>query len=139
MDSRLHPSSLVCPLATSLRIRAPTPCQIHTQRNVLESLPQAQRPWVQAILTRAYTHRDVKAARRLLQDLARRLDTDHPSAATSVREGLDETLTILGFGLSERLQRSALLHESELARTDPDPPFLHRPMRYDIGLPSTVI
>ena len=24
MDSRLHPSSLVCPLATSLRIRAPT-------------------------------------------------------------------------------------------------------------------
>ena len=26
MDSRLHPSSLVCPLATSLRIRAPTPC-----------------------------------------------------------------------------------------------------------------
>ena len=25
MDSRLHPSSLVCPLATSLRIRAPTP------------------------------------------------------------------------------------------------------------------
>ena len=33
----------------------------------------------------------------------------------------------------------ALLHESELARTDPDPPFLHRPMRYDIGLPSTVI
>ena len=25
MDSRFHPSSLVCPLATSLRIRAPTP------------------------------------------------------------------------------------------------------------------
>ena len=28
----------------------------------------------------------------------------------------------------------ALLRESELARTDPDPQFLHRPMRYDIGL-----
>ena len=27
MDSRLHPSSLVCPLATSLRIRAPTPAE----------------------------------------------------------------------------------------------------------------
>ena len=36
-------------------------------------------------------------------------------------------------------QFAALLHESELARTDPDPQFLHRPMRYDIGLPSTVI
>ena len=36
-------------------------------------------------------------------------------------------------------QDRALLHESELARTDPDPQFLHRPMRYDIGLPSPVI
>ena len=26
-----------------------------------------------------------------------------------------------------------------LARTDPDPQFLHRPMRYDIGLPRPVI
>ena len=77
-------------------------CQIHKQRNVLEYLPQAQRPWAKAILTRAYTHRDVTAARRLLQDLARRLDADHPSAAASVREGLDETLTVIGFGLSER-------------------------------------
>ena len=34
---------------------------------------------------------------------------------------------------------AALLHESELARTDPDPQLLHRSMRYDIGLPSPVI
>ena len=34
---------------------------------------------------------------------------------------------------------AALLHESELAHTDPDPQFFHRPMRYDIGLPSPVI
>ena len=68
-------------------------CQVHKRRNVLEHLPEAQRPWVKAILTRAYTHADVKAARRLLQDLARRLDAEYPSAAASVREGLDETLT----------------------------------------------
>ena len=95
-------------------------CQIHKQRNVLEYLPQAQRPWVKAILTRAYTHRDVTPARRLLQDLARRLDADHPSAAASVREGLDETLTVIGFGLSERLQRSLATTnaaESLLSRT----------------------
>ena len=95
-------------------------CQIHTQRNVLEYLPQAQRPWVKAILTRAYTHRDVTPARRLLQDLARRLDADHPSAAARVREGLDETLTVSGFGLSERLQRSratTTAAESLLSRT----------------------
>ena len=78
-------------------------CQVH-KPNILEH--QAQRPWVQAILTRAYTNRHVKTATRLLQDLARRLDTDYPSAAASVREGLDDTLTVLGLGLSERLQRS---------------------------------
>ena len=41
--------------------------------------------------------------------------------------------------LLRRCMIVALLHESELARTDPDPQFLHRPMRYDIGLPSPVI
>ena len=56
-------------------------CQVHTGRNILEHLPEAQRPWVKAILTRAYTNATVKTAKRLLQDLARRVDTDHPSAA----------------------------------------------------------
>ena len=73
-------------------------CQVHKCRNILEHLPEAQRPWVKAILTRAYRHTNVTAAKRLLQDLARRLDTDYPSAAASVREGLDDTLTVLGFG-----------------------------------------
>ena len=80
-------------------------CQIHKLRNVLDHLPERQRPWVKAILQRAYRS-DVATAKRLLQDLARRLDADHPSAAESVREGLDETLTVLGFGLSDRLRRS---------------------------------
>ena len=95
-------------------------CQVHKGRNILEYLPDAQRPWVKAILTRAYTHSNVKTAQRLLQDLARRLDTDYPSAAASVREGLDETLTVLGLGLSERLRRSLATTnaiESLLSRT----------------------
>ena len=48
----------------------------------------------------------VSSKKQALQDLARRLDNEHPSAAESVREGLDETLTVIGLGLSERLQRS---------------------------------
>ena len=95
-------------------------CQVHKRRNVLEYLPEAQRPWVKAILTRAYTHADAQAARRLLQDLARRLDGDYPSAAASVREGLDETLTVAGLRLSERLRRSLATTnaiESLLSRT----------------------
>jgi transposase-like protein len=81
-------------------------CQIHKLRNVLDHLPERQRPWVKAILQRAYRQDDVATAKRLLQDLARRLDGEYPSAAESVREGLEETLTIIGLHLSPALRRA---------------------------------
>jgi putative transposase len=81
-------------------------CQIHKLRNVLDHLPERQRPWVKAILQRAYRQDDVAPAKRLLQDLIRRLDGEFPSAAESVREGLEETLTIIGLHLSPALRRS---------------------------------
>ena len=80
-------------------------CHVHKLRNILEHLPESQRPWVRAIVARAYKA-DVPTARRLLQDLARRLEDRYPSAATSVREGLEDTLTIRGLGLSDRLRQS---------------------------------
>ena len=81
-------------------------CQVHKLRNVLDHLPERQRTGTKAILQRAYRSADIATARRLLTDLARRLDTDHPSAAESVREGLDETLTVLGLNLPDALRRS---------------------------------
>ena len=81
-------------------------CQVHKTRNILDHLPERQRPWVQAILRRAYQSEDVTTATRLLRYLARRLDREHPGAAASVREGLEETVTILTLNLSSRLQRS---------------------------------
>ncbi len=81
-------------------------CHVHKLRNILEHLPEGQRPWVRAIVVRAYRQTEVAPARRLLQDLARRLEDGYPSAAASVREGLEETLTILTLGLSDRLRQS---------------------------------
>jgi len=81
-------------------------CHVHKLRNILEHLPEGQRAWVRAIVVRAYRQTDVATARRLLQDLARRLEERYPSAATSVREGLEETLTVLTLGLSDRLRQS---------------------------------
>ena len=81
-------------------------CQVHKLRNILEHLPEGQRAWVRAIVARAYRQTDVAIARRLLQDLARRLEDRYPSAAGSVREGLDETRTVLTLGLSDRLRQS---------------------------------
>jgi len=80
-------------------------CHVHKLRNILEHLPDSQRPWVRAIVARAYKAK-VATARRLLQDLARRLEDRYPSAAASVREGLEDTLTILTLGLSDRLRQS---------------------------------
>jgi transposase-like protein len=81
-------------------------CQIHKLRNVLEHLSERQRAWVRAILRRAYRSGQVATAQRLLQHLGRRLEDVSPSAAESLREGLDETLTVIGLGLSDRLRRS---------------------------------
>jgi putative transposase len=95
-------------------------CQVHKMRNILEYLNDRQRPWAQAILRRAYQSADVKTAQRLFLDLVRRLETEHPSAAESVREGLEETLTVLTLNLSARLRRSLATTnaaESLLSRT----------------------
>jgi putative transposase len=81
-------------------------CHVHKLRNILEHLPEKQRAWVRAIVARAYRQVEVATARRLLQDLARRLEARYPSAAASVREGLEETLTVLTLHLSDRLRQS---------------------------------
>jgi putative transposase len=72
----------------------------------VEHLPEGQRSWVRTIVGRAYRQTNVATARRLLQDLTRRLDDRYPSATASVREGLEETLTVITLGLSERLRQS---------------------------------
>jgi len=95
-------------------------CQVHKLRNILDHLPERQRPWVQAIVRRAYQATDSKTATRLLTDRAKRLNDEYPSAAGSVREGLEETLTVLTLQLSARLQRSLATTnaaESLLSRT----------------------
>lgn len=87
-------------------------CQVHKKRNVLEELPEEMRKSIGAALSEAYQSTDVARARRLLQHCANSLKSSHPSAAASLREGLDETLTVMGFGLPRALERT-------LATTNP--------------------
>jgi putative transposase len=83
-------------------------CRIHKRRNVLEHLPEAERPWVKRKLNEAWAHADAEAAGRRLKELARALEGKRPGAAASLREGLEETLTItrLGFGADSALGRT---------------------------------
>jgi putative transposase len=87
-------------------------CQVHKKRNVLDQLPERMRPSVSAAMSQAYASRDKSHALRLLNNLERRLAKEHPGAAASLREGLDETLTVVGLGLPNALERT-------LATTNP--------------------
>ncbi len=60
---------------------------------------------VRIVMNQAYATREPRCARRLLENLARPLEHQHPGAAASVREGLEETLTVMRLGLPENLER----------------------------------
>ncbi len=81
-------------------------CQLHKQRNLLAVVPQRRQPFVRAALRRADRAASAPAARRQLQALAVWLETNgHPDAAASLREGLEETLTVLKLELPATLRR----------------------------------
>lgn len=81
-------------------------CQVHKARNVKDHLPDELHASVAATMRQAYAMRDFKKAKQQLENLARRLDDEHPSAAASVREGLAETLTVIKLGLPQSFART---------------------------------
>lgn len=80
-------------------------CQIHKRRNILAHLPDGLHQSVAAVLYEAWSMSDGTVAKRRLDRLASSLEADHPGAAASVREGLDETLTLQRLGISGTLYR----------------------------------
>jgi putative transposase len=81
-------------------------CQLHKLRNVCDRLPAALASTVAKRMRRAYHHADALAAEADLEALARELDRSHPGAATSLREGLAETLTVIRLGVPPTLART---------------------------------
>jgi transposase-like protein len=74
-------------------------CQEHKKRNVLDALPQHKRASVKRALNDALHTDDHERAKRLLENLARSLEEQHPGAAASLREGLEDLLTVKQLGL----------------------------------------
>ena len=68
-------------------------CQVHKRRNVLDHLTDEQKPLVAKKLNAAYRMEDHAAAKLALTQLHRELMDLNPSAARSLEEGLEETLT----------------------------------------------
>jgi putative transposase len=81
-------------------------CVVHKARNICDQLPKDQRPWVRAKLRAAWAEEDYAKALASLKALARALEHQHPAAAASLREGMQETLTVTRLGITGRLKRS---------------------------------
>ena len=81
-------------------------CQLHKIRNVKDHLPQRLHSSVGRRMTDAYHADSALEAEAALLALAKELDRTHPGAAASLREGLDETLTVLRLGVPPTLART---------------------------------
>jgi len=81
-------------------------CVQHKERNVLDHLPERDREAVKARLRRAWAETDHDRALEQLNTLALELDRAHPGAASSLREGMEETLTVVRLGISGKLKHT---------------------------------
>jgi transposase-like protein len=87
-------------------------CQIHKRRNVKEHLPKSAQGDTDRRIRNAYAMTDYTAAKAELEKIFRQLERINPSAARSLEEGLEETLTVHRLGVGTLLRRT-------LASTNP--------------------
>ena len=95
-------------------------CREHKKRNVTDALPERLRGSIRSTMNQAYATRDPKRARRLLESLAGRLGVISIRALRrSLREGLEETLTVMRLGLPESLGAGAVVHQPDREPVQP--------------------
>jgi transposase-like protein len=87
-------------------------CQIHKRRNVAEHLPKNAQGDTTRRIRNAYALTDYAAAKSELEKIFRQLERINPSAARSLEEGLEETLTVHRLGVGKLLRQT-------LASTNP--------------------
>jgi putative transposase len=81
-------------------------CIWHKERNVMRHLPERDRPPIKARMRKAWRETDYPRALEQLRRLADELDHTHPGAAGSLREGMEETLTVIRLGIKGKLKRT---------------------------------
>lgn len=81
-------------------------CQVHKKRNVVDHLPDEHKADVRRKLQNAYTMAEYTDAKRALERLHRELMDLNPSAARSLEEGMEETLTVHRLRVPDQLRRT---------------------------------
>ena len=81
-------------------------CQLHKRRNVKEHLPEHCRAQYDRQIRAAYAMTGYAEAKTALERIWRQLCEVNPSAARSLEEGMEETLTLHRLGVAPLLRRS---------------------------------
>src|ERR1041384_5522606 len=81
-------------------------CQVHKRPNVVDYLTEEQKPLIAKKLNAAYGLEDYAAAKLALTRLHRDLMDLNPSAARSLGEGLEETLTVHRLRVPPQLRKT---------------------------------
>ena len=81
-------------------------CRLHKRRNVRDHLPPEHQTDIDRRLRAAYQMREYREAKQSILTVVRHLERLNPSAARSLQEGLEETLTVNKLGLPEVLRQS---------------------------------
>jgi transposase-like protein len=81
-------------------------CQVHKKRNVVDHLPDEHKADVRRKMQNAYAMAEYADAKRALEQLHRELMDLNPSAARSLEEGLEETLTVHKLRVPDQLRRT---------------------------------
>jgi putative transposase len=81
-------------------------CHRHKERNVCDLLPERDRPQILARIRGAWALSDHHLAWERLELLASELDRTWPDAAGSLREGMDDTLTLMRLGIDGQLAKT---------------------------------
>src|ERR1700687_1195472 len=91
-------------------------CQVHKKRNVVDHLPDEHKAEVRRKMQNAYAMAEYADAKRALEQLHRELMDLNPSAARSLEEGMEETLTVQRDRVGLFHRRNRLPKRQTLAR-----------------------
>jgi putative transposase len=81
-------------------------CTLHKRRNLADYLPEPYAGRIDRQLAKAFNDVDAKRGLRVAQGIAAQLEDHYPSAAASLREGLEDMFTVRRLGASDLLARS---------------------------------
>jgi putative transposase len=102
-------------------------CQRNDHRAVLDrpTVLDKDKDWVEAKLVKAFGHPDLEQGLCNAKSLAAQLDKNYPSAAASLREGLEEMFTLARLGQDPHYQQPHQVN-------DLDSPH-HQPQRHPLA------